>query len=75
MWEACDDAAAGIGDRYREVVSALSGVPRREILLRTAQGSGRGTFDRGDLKEAAGGAGRAMEPLACGFGVGRDYVG
>jgi hypothetical protein len=24
----------------------------------------RGTFDRGDLKEAAGGAGRAMEPLA-----------
>ena len=27
--------------------------------------SSRGTFDRGDLKEAAGVAGRAMEPLAC----------
>ena len=35
---------------------------------RTEQGSGRGTFDRDDLKEAAGGAGRAMEPLACFFG-------
>jgi hypothetical protein len=32
------------------------------------QGSGRGTFDRGDLKEAAGGAGRAMEPLAFSLG-------
>ena len=33
---------------------------------------GRGTFDRGDLKEAAGVAGRAMEPLVCvwGFGTG-----
>ena len=27
--------------------------------------AGRGCFDRGDLKEAGGGAGRAMEPLVC----------
>jgi len=27
--------------------------------------AGRGSFDRGDLKEAGGGAGRAMEPLVC----------
>ena len=35
--------------------------------------AGRGSFDRGDLKEAAGGASRAMEPQACfwGFGAGR----
>jgi len=25
----------------------------------------RGTFDRGDLKEAASAAGRAIEPVAC----------
>ena len=36
---------------------------------------GRGTFDRGDLKEAAGGAGRAMEPLVCFWGVGAGNVG
>jgi hypothetical protein len=39
------------------------------------QGSGRGTFDRGDLKEAAGGAGRAMEPLAFSWGFGSGNVG
>ena len=55
-------------DYSREVVSALSGVPRTEILAERNRGSGRGTFDRGDLKEAAGAAGRAMEPLA-GFWV------
>jgi hypothetical protein len=37
----------------RQVVSALSGVPRLEVPRRTEQGSGRGTFDRGDLKEVA----------------------
>ena len=39
----------------RQVVSALSGVPRAEILARRKKHSGRGTFDRGDLKEVAGG--------------------
>lgn len=39
--------------KYCEVPSALSGVPRLEVPRRTEQGSGRGTFDRGDLKEVA----------------------
>jgi hypothetical protein len=39
------------------------------------QGSGRGTFDRGDLKEASGGAGRAMEPRASFWGDGAGNVG
>ena len=39
-----------------EVVSALSGVPRAENLVQAEENSGRGTFDRGDLKEAAGAA-------------------
>ena len=55
----------------REVVSALigtasdaDGCENSELL------EGRGTFDRGDLKEAAGGAGRAMESLgACSGGL------
>jgi Transposase DDE domain len=48
-----------------QVVSALSGVPRSGSPHTAEESSGRGTFDRGDLKEAAGGAGRAMEPLVC----------
>ena len=36
---------------------------------------GRGTFDRGDLKEAAGVAGRAMEPLPDFWGVGAGRAG
>ena len=39
----------------RKVVSALSEVPRAEILAQRKKHSGRGTFDRGDLKEGAGG--------------------
>ena len=38
-------------DEQREVVSALSGVPRAKASRRTGQGPSRGTFDRGDLKE------------------------
>jgi hypothetical protein len=52
-------------DESRKVVSALSRVPRRKVPAKTEEHSGRGTFDRGDLKEAAGAVGRAMEPLAC----------
>src|SRR5438552_370036 len=66
--------AAFLANQSCEVVSALSGVPRTTIPLKTEQGTGRGTFDRGDLKEAAGGAGRAMEPLACVFSFGSSYV-
>jgi hypothetical protein len=47
--------------------------PYRDCLgrdgARTVKCAGRGSFDRGDLKEAAGGAGRAMEPLACSGGL------
>lgn len=46
----------------------------RQLLAERNKGSGRGTFDRGDLKEAAGAAGRAMEPLACSWGFGTDDV-
>ena len=46
--------------------------PYRDCLGREGTGTlrcpGRGSFDRGDLKEAAGAAGRAMEPQGC-FGV------
>ena len=42
--------------------------PYRDCLGREWKGeancSGRGSFDRGDLKEVAGAAGRAMEPPA-----------
>ena len=41
-------------DEQREVVSALSGVPRAKASRRTVQDPSRGTFDRGDLKEVAG---------------------
>jgi hypothetical protein len=50
-----------------QVVSALSGVPRTEIS-QNENHADRGTFDRGDLKEAAGGASRAMEPRVCFLG-------
>ena len=59
----------------QKVVSALSGVPRGGSPHRTEESSGRGTFDRGDLKEAAGAAGRAMEPLACSWGFGAGNAG
>ena len=36
-----------------EVVSALSGAPRAEILAQRKETSRRGTFDRGDLKDVA----------------------
>src|SRR5450631_1701727 len=42
------------GGSSRQVVSALSGVPRTTIPPRTEEDSGRGTFDRGDLKEVLG---------------------
>jgi hypothetical protein len=51
--------------------------PYRDCLGREGpgmvRGAGRGSFDRGDLKEAAGGASRAMEPRVCfwGFDTGR----
>jgi len=41
-------------DYSRYVVSVLSGVPPVEILAPGKEHSGRGTFDRGDLKEVAG---------------------
>jgi hypothetical protein len=48
-----------------EVVSALSGVPRVEILAPRKKHLGRGTFDRGDLKDVAGGEryGAAIDSL------------
>jgi hypothetical protein len=53
--------------------------PYRDCLGREGTGTlrcpGRGSFDRGDLKEAAGGAGRAMEPLACFWFFDAGYVG
>jgi hypothetical protein len=48
---------------------------RGENPRRAEENSGRGTFDRGDLKEAVGGAGRAMEPLAFSWGFGAGNVG
>jgi hypothetical protein len=52
-----------------EVVSGLSGVPRAESLAQRIKHSGRGTFDRGDLKEGAVGA--AMELLSIPFAMKR----
>jgi hypothetical protein len=53
-------------------MSEKSLAPYRDCLGREGTGTlrcpGRGSFDRGDLKEAAGAAGRAMEPQGC-FGV------
>jgi hypothetical protein len=58
---------------------AKSLAPYRDCLGREGTGTlrrpGRGSFDRGDLKEAAGGAGRAMEPLACFWFFDAGYVG
>ena len=54
-WQRCRGRPAEGTLSAREVVSALSGVPRAEILARRKKHSGRGTFDRGDLKEVAGG--------------------
>jgi len=39
----------------------------RSLAERNGTRFGRGTFDRDDLKEAAGAAVRAMEPLAWSF--------
>ena len=45
----------------------------RGVQIRDAEeDSGRGTFDRDDLKEAAG---RAMEPLACSWSFEVGIVG
>ena len=57
------EVAVAVG-HFVQVVSALSGVPRAKRLRTARENSGRGTFDRGDLKEAGGGACRAMEPRA-----------
>jgi hypothetical protein len=53
--------------------------PYRDCLGRESTGMvwmrDRGSFDRGDLKEAAGGASRSMEPRVCFLGFGPRDVG
>jgi hypothetical protein len=58
-------------DYSRQVVSALSGVPRAEILAQRKKHSWRGTFDRGDLKEGAVGGRYSMERLSNPFAMWR----
>ena len=52
---------SGLANRSPQVVSALSGLPRGRMLGERVNCAGRGSFDRDDLKEAAGAAVRAME--------------
>jgi hypothetical protein len=60
--------AASSKNAFKHGMYSKSLAPYRDCLGREWKGeancSGRGSFDRGDLKEVAGAAGRAMEPPA-----------
>ena len=63
----------GYPPKELQVVSALSGLPR-ERGAGEVNCSGRGSFDRGDLKEVAGAAGRAMERAKAIFESNRNQL-
>jgi hypothetical protein len=71
-----DIGADAVCEPEHRISTDKSLAPYRDCLGSKRTGeencSGRGSFDRGDLKEVAGAAGRAMEPQAVFSGFGSN---